>query len=75
MTRAEIMQEIINLKSELNSMESSIGDWKITKIYEARLMGLEDPYNAEELIALRQKHRDKINELQKQLERMDEENA
>ena len=52
-------------------MESSIGDWKITKIYEARLMGLEDPYNAEELIALRQKHRDKINELQLKLEEME----
>lgn len=71
MTKAEIMQEIINLKSELSSMESNIGDWKITKIYEARLMGLEDPYNADELIELRQKHRDKINELQKQLEEME----
>ena len=37
MTRAEIMQEIINLKSELSSMESSIGDWKITKIYKQGL--------------------------------------
>ena len=36
-------QEIINLTSQLSSTQSEIGDWKITKTYEARLPGEEDP--------------------------------
>ena len=43
-------------------------DWKIIKIYEARLSGESDPYDYEELKAARQAARDKINELQAQLE-------
>lgn len=60
-------QEIINLTSWLSSTQSDIGDWKITKTYEARLKGEDDPYDTENLIAARQEIRDRINELQEQL--------
>ena len=60
-------QEIYDLTVYLSSAYSDIGDWKIIKIYEARLQGKEDPYDLEELIAKRQAARDRINELQKEL--------
>lgn len=63
-----LQQEIINLKSRLSADTSDIGDYRITKVYEARLKGDPDPYDVEGLIAERQEVRDKINELQKQLE-------
>lgn len=62
-----ISNEIANLKLELSSAHSDIGDWKVAKIMEYRAMGLDDPYNFEELSAKRQAVRDKINELQAQL--------
>lgn len=52
------------LKSLLSSQESPVGDWKVMKIYEARLVGGEDPYGVDELMESRQLIRDKINELQ-----------
>lgn len=64
MTEEEKQQEIINLMSQLSSTASDIGDWKISKIYEYRMLGKEDPYDFEELAAARQAVRDKINELQ-----------
>lgn len=63
-------QEIINLKCELTSQESEIGDYKIVKTYEARLKGESDPYDTNELLGERQKIRDKINELQSELENL-----
>lgn len=62
-----IESEIRTLQSKLDAPTSDIGDWKIIKIYEARLSGESDPYNYEELKAARQAARDKINELQAQL--------
>ena len=62
-----IESQIRTLTSKLDAPTSDIGDWKIIKIYEARLSGEEDPYNYEELSAARQAVRDKINELQAQL--------
>ena len=70
LSREEIQtrqQEIINLTSRLSSTQSDIGDWKITKTYEARLKGEDDPYDTEKLIAARQEIRERINELQEQL--------
>lgn len=70
LSREEIQtrqQEIINLTSLLSSTQSDIGDWKITKTYEARLKGEDDPYDTENLIAARQEIRDRINKLQEQL--------
>lgn len=60
-------QEIINLKCELTSQESEIGDYKVVKTYEARLKGERDPYDTDALLDERQKIRDRINELQKEL--------
>lgn len=65
--RERIESEIWTLQSKLDAPTSDIGDWKIIKIYEARLSGESDPYNYEELKAARQAARDKINELQAQL--------
>ena len=60
-------QEIYDLTSHLSSAYSDIGDWKVIKIYEARLLGKDDPYDLNELMAKRQAARDRINELQKEL--------
>ena len=65
--RERIESEIRTLQSRLDAPTSDIGDWKIIKIYEARLSGESDPYNFEELKAARQAVRDEINELQAQL--------
>lgn len=65
--RERIESEIRTLQSKLDAPTSDIGDWKIIKIYEARLSGESDPYDYEELKAARQAVRDKINELQVQL--------
>ena len=67
--RERIESEIRTLQSKLDAPTSDIGDWKIIKIYEARISGESDPYNYEELKAARQAVRDKINELQAQLQR------
>lgn len=68
MDKDEIRTEILLLKNRLSADTSDIGDYRITKVYEARLKGDPDPYDVESLIAERQEVRDKINELQKQLE-------
>lgn len=67
--RDRIESEIRTLQSKLDASTSDIGDWKIIKIYEARLSGESDPYNYEELKAARQAARDEINALQAQLKR------
>ena len=67
--RERIESEIRTLQSRLDAPTSDIGDWKIIKIYEARLSGESDPYNFDELKAARQAVRDEINTLQAQLQR------
>jgi len=52
------------LKGLLSSVDSPVGDWKVTKVYEARMKNQEDPYNVDELLANRQLVRDEINRLQ-----------
>lgn len=69
--RDAIESEIRSLVSRLDAPTSNIGDWKIIKIYEARLRNEPDPYNFEELDAARQAVRDRINELQNQLEEVE----
>ena len=56
--------KIAFLKGLLSSSESPVGDWKVIKIYEARMAYEDDPYNFEELIKNRQLVRDEINRLQ-----------
>lgn len=69
--RERIESEIRTLQSKLDAPTSDIGDWKIIKIYEARLSGESDPYDYEELKAARQAVRDKINALQTELETLE----
>ena len=66
--KARIQQEILNLEAELASNASDVGDWKIIKCYEASLQGKELPYDIDALMASRQRLRDQINELQRQLD-------
>ena len=54
--RAELEHNLIEAKYTLSST-----DYKILKIYEARIMEKADPYNAEEVIALRDKARADVN--------------
>lgn len=63
-----IESEIRTLTSKLDAPTSDVGDWKVIKIYEARLQNKPDPYDYEELSAARQEIRDRINQLQTQLE-------
>ena len=68
--RDALEAEIRALVSSLDAPSSAIGDWKIVKIYEARLKGESDPYKYEELAAKRQATRDRINELQDELAKL-----
>lgn len=61
-------QEIRNLQSELSSTASPVGDWKVAKCYEYQLAGLEAPYDINELHAQRDSIRQRINEIQEELE-------
>ena len=70
MERDHKESEIRTLISQLDAPTSSVGDWKVVKIYEARLKGEPDPYDYEELAAARQTIRDRINELQEELAEM-----
>jgi len=54
--RAELEHNLIEAKYALSST-----DYKILKIYEARIMEKADPYNAEEVIALREQARVDVN--------------
>ncbi|MBE5917534.1 MAG: hypothetical protein E7273_11925 [Pseudobutyrivibrio ruminis] len=60
----ETGNQIAELKLQLSSPHSPIGDWKLAKIMEYRLLGYEDPYDLDELAKERQKIRDQINELE-----------
>lgn len=54
--RAELEHNLIEARYALSST-----DYKILKIYEARIMEKPDPYNAEEIIALREQARVDVN--------------
>lgn len=54
--RAELEHNLIEARYTLSST-----DYKILKIYEARILDKPDPYNAEEIIALRDKARADVN--------------
>lgn len=70
--RELIESEIRALVSQLSASSSPIGDWKVIKIYEARLSNQPDPYDYVALSAARQNVRNRINELQVQLEQLDD---
>lgn len=54
--RAELEHNLIEARYALSST-----DYKILKIYEARIQDKPDPYNAEEIIALREQARADVN--------------
>ena len=57
-----VLDEIKMLKKKLSSTESDIGDYKLTKCYEASLSGEPLPYDIKSLREERQKVRNRINE-------------
>lgn len=63
----EVFTEICNLKCSLESVASDFGDWKIAKNQEYIQVGLEPPYDIQELHQKRQAVRDRINELEQEL--------
>ncbi len=63
--------EMAQLMSDLSANTSPIGDWKVLKIYEARMNGKDDPYDFAELSGLRQAARDRINAIQTELDNLD----
>lgn len=65
--KLKIMARIGELVSSLSAASSDIGDWKVIKCYEAKLLGEELPYDIDDLMAKRQKARNEINELQQKL--------
>lgn len=71
MNREIIESTIRALISSLDAPTSDIGDWKIIKIYEARLKGEPDPYDYDELAEARQNVRDEINRLQEELKKLE----
>ena len=66
--QANIQMEIKRLKSELQE-----SDYKITKIAEAMSIGAELPYDAQELHKERQALRDKINQLEMEVQSVEDE--
>ena len=65
-----IQTEIQKLRNQLTADTSDIGDYKIAKIYEARINGDPDPYVAADVIASRQMARKKLESLEIQLAQM-----
>lgn len=64
--------ELRSLRSSLEANTSEIGDWKIIKALEYQLAGENIPYDINELNKERQKVRDRINEIEKELDSIDE---
>lgn len=59
-----VRNKIDELKASLTSNDSVIGDYRITKCYEASLIGLDMPYDIADLYLKRQSVRDEINKLE-----------
>lgn len=59
-----VRNKIDELKASLTSNDSVIGDYRITKCYEASLIGLDMPYDIADLHLKRQSVRDEINKLE-----------
>ena len=69
--RNALNAEKAQLMSNLAANTSPIGDWKIMKIYEARMRGAEDPYDFDALVLQRQAARDRIQEINVELGKLD----
>lgn len=62
----KLYMKICNLKADLTSNASPIGDWKVIKCIEAQLAGETAPYDIEELRSQRQAVRTQINEYEEE---------
>lgn len=72
-SRKEMIRiKIEMLKNRLSSQFSDVGDWKIIKCYEYKLMEQEPPYDVERLNEERQTIRDEINRLEGELKEEEE---
>lgn len=72
-TRRETIEaRIRELVSRLDAPTSDIGDWKVVKCYEAKLLDKELPYDLETVMSERQAVRDEINGLQAELLKLEE---
>lgn len=69
--RNALNAEKASLMSALAANTSSIGDWKVMKIYEARMRGEADPYDFEQLATQRQAARNRINVIGIELAKLD----
>lgn len=69
--RNALNAEKAQLMSNLAANTSPIGDWKIAKIQEARMMGEADPYDVVELANQRRAARNRINEIEIELKKLD----
>ena len=63
----EIQAEILQLRNRLSADTSDSGDYKIVKIYEARINGEPDPYVASDVVASRVSLRKRLASLEAQL--------
>lgn len=70
--KEQLEGELRILRSELQANTSEIGDWKIVKALEYQLAGETIPYDINELNTKRQEVRDRINEIEKMLDDMDD---
>lgn len=66
-----LRKRIESLIKQLSGDKSPIGDYRITKCYEASLLGKALPYDIESLYTERQKVRDEINQLQELITSME----
>lgn len=69
--RNALKAERAQLMSNLSANTSPIGDWKIARVQEARMMGEPDPYDAVELVNQRRAARIRINEIDIELRKLD----
>lgn len=69
--RNALNAEKAQLMSSLAANTSPIGDWKVMKIYEARMRGEADQYDFEALVTQRQEVRNRLNVISIELAKLD----
>jgi hypothetical protein len=69
--RNALNAEKAQLMSSLAANTSPIGDWKVMKVYEARMRGEADPYDFEALATQRQEVRNRLNVISIELAKLD----
>lgn len=69
--RNALNAEKAQLMSSLAANTSPIGDWKVMKIYEARMRGEADPYDFEALATQRQEVRNRLNVISIELAKLE----